>query len=183
MQKIIGKEELALYNELKKLAKKANQRILRLERLTGLKGEFATKQLYDYLNSNELKAISEKGRIKVRKDFTLLQYKAIIKATNEFLESDESKVSGLKNLQREYSIKAKKSLSFKQLSTLYKAKKNYTWIYEYIPKSEFWALVNVSKEEKWNKETFIIEISNYINEEIDLELKKDLEDLYYYIME
>ena len=39
-------EEQKLYNDLKKLAKRANQRLVRLERLTGEKGTFASKQLY-----------------------------------------------------------------------------------------------------------------------------------------
>ena len=37
--------EQKLYNDLKKLAKRANQRLVRLERLTGEKGTFASKQL------------------------------------------------------------------------------------------------------------------------------------------
>lgn len=40
-----------LFNELKKLSKTANQRILRLERLTGEKETFAVKQLTDYLST------------------------------------------------------------------------------------------------------------------------------------
>ena len=82
--------EQKLFNDLKKLAKRANQRLVRLERLTGEKGTFASKQLYDYLDSNELKALSKAGRIRVSKQFNFTQLKAIIKATEQFLESPTS---------------------------------------------------------------------------------------------
>ena len=72
---------VSLYNDLKKLAKRANQRILRLERLTGQTGSFGVKQLYDYLDSDTLNALTSKGRIAVRRDFDETQMKAIIKAT------------------------------------------------------------------------------------------------------
>lgn len=82
--------EQKLFNDLKKLSKRANQRLVRLERLTGEKGTFASKQLYDYLDSSELKALSKTGRIRVSKEFSFTQLKAIIKATMQFLESPES---------------------------------------------------------------------------------------------
>lgn len=175
--------EQKLYNELKKLAKRANQRLLRLERLTGEKGTFASKQLYDYLDSSELQALSKTGRIRVSKAFSLNQLKAIIKATNQFLESPLSTQGGVKKKTKEYSIKAGKPISFGQANTLYKAGKNYTWIYEFMIPSEFWAFVRVAKEMGWNKEQFIEQISAYITREIDEELRQDLEDLYYYVME
>ena len=71
--------EQKLYNDLKKLAKRANQRLVRLERLTGEKGTFASKQLYDYLDSSTLNALTPSLRIKVSKTFNLMQLKAIIK--------------------------------------------------------------------------------------------------------
>ena len=175
--------EQKLYNDLKKLAKRANQRLVRLERLTGEKGTFASKQLYDYLDSSELQALSQAGRIRVSKQFSFTQLKAIIKATEKFLESPVSVTGGVKKLTKEYSEKAGKPLSFKQADTYYKARKNYTWIYEYMTPSEFWAFVKYAKEMGWNKETFIEQIQVYISKEIDEELHKDLEDLYEYVME
>ena len=175
--------EKKLYNDLQKLAKKANQRILRLERLTGQKGTFATKQLYDYLDSSELQALSKTGRIKVSKDFSFTQLKAIIKATNQFLESPVSKTSGVKKKVAEFSVKAEKPISYSQADVLYRSGKNYTWIYEYMTKSEFWTFVKLAKEQNWNKQTFIEQIEGYISKEVDEELIRDLESLYIYVME
>lgn len=187
-KKEMTQAEQKLYNDLSKLAKRANQRLLRIEKLTGEKGTFASKQLYDYLDSNELKALSKAGRIRVSKEFSFTQLKAIIKATNQFLENPLSKQAGVKQIRQEYSEKAEKPISFKQADVLYKSGKNYTWIYEYIPKSEnngggFWDVVRVAREYNWDKETFAEQISILGNFEIDETLKIDLEALYIYVME
>ena len=175
-------ENEKLFNELKKLSKRANQRILRLERLTGLKESFAVKQLVDYLSSEQLKGISRKGRIRVSKKFNEAQMIAIIKATKEFLASKQSKVSEVKKITKEYSTKAEKPINYKQANTLYQSGKNYTWIYDFMTPSEFWSFVKLAKERGWNKQNFINEIQVYISKEVDEELKRDLEALYIYVM-
>ena len=178
----MSKEEQILYNQLQKLAKRANQRLVRIERLTGEKGTFASKQLYDYLGISELDAITPSSRIRVSKKYNIGQLKAIKKATEQFLQQDVSKVSGIKKLTREYSEKAEKPISYKQADVLYKSGKNYTWIYDYIPKSEFWRIVTVAKEQGWDKQTFTEQIALIANFELDEELKTDLEALYIYVM-
>ena len=175
-------ENEKLFNELKKLSKRANQRILRLERLTGIKEPFAIKQLVDYLSSEQLKAISKKGRIRASKKMNETQMIATIKATKEFLASGQSKVKEVKKITKEYSIKAEKPINYKQANTLYQSGKNYTWIYDYMTPSEFWSFVKLAKEQGWNKEVFINEIQAYITKEVDEELKRDLEALYIYVM-
>lgn len=180
----MSKEEQILFNELQKLVKKANQRLLRLERLTGEKGTFASKQLYDYLGINELKAITKTNRIRLSKTYNIGQLMAIQKATENFLQEKTSRVSEVKKLTTRYSELAGKELSFKQADTLYKSGKHYSWIYEYIPKSEFWDYwVPLAKRENWDVETFSEQIRLRMNAELDEELKRDLESLYYYIME
>ena len=171
-----------LFNELKKLSKRANQRIVRLERLTGLKESFATKQLSDYLSSEQVQGWTKKGRVRVAKSMTETQMIAIIKATKQFLDTGVSRVKEVKKKQKEYTVKAGKPISFKQANTLFQSGKNYTWIYEYMTPSEFWAFVKLSKEQGWNKKQFIEEVQVYISKEVDEELKRDLEALYIYVM-
>lgn len=179
----MSKEEQLLYNELQKLAKTANQRLVRLERLTGEKGTFASRQLYDYLGINELNAITSASRIRVSKTYNVQQLMAIKKATEQFLKSDVSKVSGVKKLKKEYEEKAEVPLSYAQADVLYRSGKSYTWIYEYIPKSEFWGVwVPTARKENWDNETFAEQIALRIGMEIDEELKADLEALYIYVM-
>ena len=173
----------SLYNELKKLSKRANQRIVRLERLTETKESFAVKQLADYLTSAQVQGWTSKGRVKASKKMTETQMIATIKATKMFLENEASKISEVKKIKKEYEGKAGKPLNYAQANTLYRAKKNYTWIYEYMTPSEFWAFVKYAKDNDWDKKTFIEQIQVYITREVDEELKADLEALYIYVME
>ncbi len=53
-------EQASLFSEMKKLSKRANQRIVRLERETGLQDSFAIKQLKDYLSSEKVNTWTEK---------------------------------------------------------------------------------------------------------------------------
>ena len=178
------KEEQKLYNELVKLAKKANQRLLRLERLTGATGTFASKQLYDYLSTNEIQAITKTDRIRISKQYNLIQLLGIKKATEQFLTSGASTTREVKKIKKEFEKQSDINLSYKQADVLYKSNKSYTWIYEYIPKSEFWRdWVTITNRENWNVEEFSEQIALRIEKEIDEELKLDLEALYNYIME
>ena len=95
-------ENQKLFNELKKLSKRANQRIVRLERLTGVKEGFATKQLADYLSSEQVQGWTKKGRVRVAKSMTETQMIAVIKATKNFLEDvSNSTQKGLKKQKKE----------------------------------------------------------------------------------
>ena len=176
-------DENKLYNELKIIAKRANQRILRLEKLTGKTETFAVKQLYDYLDSSTLQALSSKGRIRVSKKFSDNQLRAIINATNQFLKSGASTIGEVKQKAKEYQKLSGKAFSLKQADVLYKASRNYSWVYNHIPKSEFWAFAKVAKTENWDKKTFKEQIVTIVKENLDEFLKHDLDALYYYIME
>ena len=94
-------EEKKLYNDLRKLAKQANQRLLRLERLTEKQETFASKELYDYLSVSNIQAISKTGRIRVSKKFNVMQLSAIIKVTQRFID-DVSSVADVKKITKEY---------------------------------------------------------------------------------
>lgn len=125
-KKEMTNEELKLYNELNKLAKRANQRLLRIERLTKKKGLFASKQLYDYLESVE--GVSKTGRVRVSKSFTESQMVAIIKATKNFLEDTKNSLTGeLRRQKQEVEKSIGKRISWASLSTLYTASELYKW--------------------------------------------------------
>lgn len=183
----MSKEEQQLYNELQKLAKTANQRLLRIERLTGLYSSFASKQLYDYLDSSTLNALTPSLRIKVSKTFNLMQLKAIIKATEQFLESKEvSTVSGIKKLRKSYSEKAGKTLSYEQVDILYQSGRNYSWIIgkNGLTESEFWGTwVPLARRGEADKDTWVEILADRIAVELDDYYKEKLTDIYYYVTE
>lgn len=95
----LKKEQQELFNELKKLSKRANQRIVRLEREFG-KDTWATKYLKEKLATDPLQAWSISGRVKANKSMTVTQMKATIKATREFLNSSISTKRGIKKAKQ-----------------------------------------------------------------------------------
>lgn len=168
--------------DLKLLIKRANQRILRLERLTGEKGLFSVKELYDYLNVSTLQAITKTGRVSSRTNLTLMQKQAMEKALHQFLESPLSTISGAKEYRRTQEKGLGKKLSLKQAGTIYASHKHYTWIYEYIPKSEFWEFyVKPVQDGTWSLNDWIAKCTESITPVPDLQLRSDLIDLYYYV--
>lgn len=176
------KDEKSLFNEMKSLSKRVNQRILRIERLTGETNTFATKQLSDYLSSKVVGAWTKKGRVSTRKGFTDTQLKAIIRAEKRFLESDVSTIRGIKKYTDKISGQAGKPISYVQANTYYQAQKDYRWIYDYMSPSEFWDMARECITEHWSKETFINNIMAYIDDRrLDESLYNDLENLYKYV--
>lgn len=95
VKKELTREEQELFSELKKLSKRANQRIVRLEREFG-KDTWATKYLKEKLATEPLQAWTISGRVRVNKSMTVTQMKATIKATKEFLNSSISTKRGIK---------------------------------------------------------------------------------------
>lgn len=98
-KKELTREERELFNELKKLSKRANQRIVRLEREFG-KDTWATKYLKEKLATEPLQAWTISGRVKANKSMTVTQMKATIKATKEFLKSSISTKRGVKKAKQ-----------------------------------------------------------------------------------
>ena len=99
VKKELTREEQELFNKLKKLSKKTNQRIVRLEREFG-KDTWATKYLKEKLATEPLQAWTVSGRVKANKSMTVIQMKATIKATNEFLNSSISTKRGIKKAKQ-----------------------------------------------------------------------------------
>lgn len=173
--------QATLFSEMKKLSKQANQRIVRLERLTGEKEPFSVKQLSDYLSAETLNAWTEKGRVGAKKGLSELQMRSIIKATERFLNEETSRVAGVKSYTKKQSELAGIPINYKQASVLYKAQKNYTWIYQYMTPSEFWDFARETVKQSWSVDTFIEKIMVYIiDRTLDETLKIDLQNLYDY---
>lgn len=175
-------EEKELENDLKLLIKRANQRILRLERLTGIKESFSVKQLIDYLSSSPINAITAKGRIAYRSDSTLMQKQAIKKAVEEFL--DKGSISTIKKA-KEYTSKisklANKKLNYGMANTYYQVTKDLSWLYdENLTPSIFWRdfAPQVYNE---SKENWVELVIAYKSKVTDRALQRNLEYLYDYI--
>lgn len=172
-------EEKELYNDLKMLVKRANQRLVRLERLTGEKDSFSAKQLFDYLSSEKLKAVTKANRIKTD-NFNLEQMEAIKNAVENFLDKDSlSTVSNIKKYKAKVEKAIGTEVSFKDLSVIYKARDLWKWTDEQYG-SAFWTDFAPRILEQ-NKNEWIEFAKTYSQEGNDIELKEKLSQIYDYI--
>ena len=182
----LNSEQQQLFNELKKLSKRANQRIVRLEREFG-KDTWATKKLRDKLAAEPLQAWSKTGRVKVNKSMTTTQMKATIKATQQFLNSKTSTKRGIKQVKKTTIKQLAKSLGTddedltnEEAEALYDMLSDdyVTDILKYIPASDFWALIEDAKEAGESQESFISRISDYIEFGNDVDMRNKLVMIY-----
>lgn len=182
----LNSEQQQLFNELKKLSKRANQRIVRLEREFG-KDTWATKKLRDKLEAEPLQAWSKTGRVKVNKSMTTTQMKATIKATQQFLNSKTSTKRGIKQVKKTTIKQLAKSLGTddedltnEEAEALYDMLSDdyVTDILKYIPASDFWALIEDAKEAGDSQESFISRISDYIEFGNDVDMRNKLAMIY-----
>lgn len=178
VKRVLTPEEQNLYNELKKLSKRANQRLVSLERLTGAKETFASKKLFDYLSSEKLQAITKKGRVKIS-GFNMEQMEAIKTAVEDFLESGYSTIGEIKSYKTTVEKAIGKSLSYKDLSDIYKAKDLWKWTDDQFG-SAFWVdfAPQIMNE---NKNDWINFVKLYVQDGNDKEVKQQLTKIYNYI--
>lgn len=174
----LSSDEQQLFNELKKLSKQANQRILRLERSTGAKETFASKKLFDYLSAEKLQAISKKGRVKIS-GFDMEQMDAIKTALEDFLSSGYSTIGEIKKYKTKVEKAIGTSLSYKDLSEVYKARDLWKWTDEQFG-SAFW--VDFAPQIMYqNRNEWIKFVEVYVQEGNDKEAKEQLTKIYNYI--
>ena len=175
------REEKKLNSELVKLIKQANQRILRLERETGLKGSFGIKQLYDYLGVPYIDAITKQGRIKRTKEYTTMQEIALKKAIENFIHEGSS-LKEIKAFVNKYSNLAGKKLTYEMASNYYQVIHTFEqWLYtEKFTKSEFWKIW-VPLAKTMDKSTWVDSLIKHRGEIVDRKMRKDIEILYDYV--
>ena len=181
MIKEMSSEEKELYDELRLLIKRANQRILSIERLTEKKETFAVKQLIDYLSSSTINGVTARGRIAYRSDTTLMQKQAIKKAVEEFLNQSESTVRGIKQYTAKISKLAGKKLNYRMASTYYQVTNDLSWLYDTnLTPSIFWRDF-AGEVNNRSKESWVELVIDYKTNVTDRTLQRNLEYLYDYI--
>ena len=172
-------DKTQLFNELKKLSKRANQRILRLERLTGKNEIFATKQLADFLSSSQVQGWTKSGRVRVSSKMTETQMQATIKATKMFLEEKYSSVANVKQLKQDIEKSIGMKLSWEQLGAMYTAQELWRWVAENFD-SKFWTQ-DAPLIFTMNKETWVEYLADRIDGLNDIDVINHLKAIYDYI--
>lgn len=170
VKKEITREEQELFNELKKLSKRANQRIVRLEREFG-KDTWATKYLKEKLEAEPLQAWTKKGRVKANKLMSSTQMKATIKATKEFLNSSISTKRGVKKAKQKAikTLKIRFSTDVSEISyqeaealTMFFEDKEVNGITNFIPGSNVLPVIEEAREQNTDYSTFASQMESII---------------------
>lgn len=173
--------EQNLYNQMLKLARTVNSRLIRLEKETGIKNSFAAKRLTDYLSSESLNVITKSGRVSKAKGLTALQMKAINKELRQFLRPETvSTVKQARQYRKYVSKQAGKPVTYKQAESYYQGVKQSREITEYFD-SDFWDIARESVSENWTEEHFSDVLKGMLDESyFDEDLKESLKELYEY---
>lgn len=179
--------KLGDYEKLIKDVRKANQRIQKIQGRYG-ESSWAVNQLYEKIDNNNINGISIlTGNIKINRNMSDIQLKAIQKATNIFLNSQTSTLRGIKKainnmqdaLKKNYSD-INKPLSDKDAEKLYNILENRDVrnTVEQIGASETWTRAIRAKDQDLDKDKFIDLFKNSKVDINDLDVKADLERIY-----
>lgn len=174
------------YNKLIKDVKIANQRIQRIQKRYG-ESSWAINELYNKIDNELVKGISSlSGNIKISRNMSEIQLRAIQKATETFLKSNTSKLRGISatikntkdSLQRTFGDEANR-ISDKEINVLYDLveDKNKRAITEQIGASTVWAKTIQAKEQNL---TFN-EYESLFKDDIDIkdkDIREFLKDTY-----
>ena len=182
----MAKMTLKEYNQLLRDIKKANQRIRNLQTRYG-EGSWAVSELYSKIDNNLVNGISSlSGNIRIPKNVSDIQLKAIEKATKTFLSSQTSTLRGvgkaIKNMKNSIKVNYSdmgKEITDKEAEKLYSflENKDTRGLVEQIGASETWARTIQAKEQKLSKDDYINLFENRINIK-DVDVRNELETLY-----
>lgn len=186
-----------LYLEVKKLVKRANQRIVRLEREFG-EDSWAYKQLRNALDIRTIEAITPTKRVKINKSLSTRQLNYIKKHVNKFLGRKTSRVKGVKEViakqkegikqslidSKEFTGDADEvvdSLTDKDVEVLYSMFKDddAKELIDLIGSSDFWVLVKESRRFNTSYKDFLDSIKIHLDlDYIDKESKALIKRVY-----
>ena len=184
-----------LYEEVRKLVKRANQRLVRLERNFGV-NTWGSKLLRNDLDIEPLNAWTSSNRIRFNKRFSETQLTAIKKATESFLNNKISTVKGV-NQTHKKQVKGLKrilfrpeteddpglSLSYEEAETLIEffGEDYASDITSKMPHSDDILAIMVEAREVpayRRRKYFMGQIENYIELGNDVDMKRKLGKLY-----
>ena len=92
---------------------------------------------------------------------TILQMRAAIKALNRFIKEETSTVKGAKDYTKKVSLQTGNSVSPSFASTVYRAKREWKWILEYLTESEFWDFARECVKNEYDYNTYTEKLSGF----------------------
>lgn len=175
-----------LEKETRKLVNKANARLDSLQRRFK-SGTWATKKLSNRLSQNKIK-MWKNGKIKLPKNPTKTQLRAVNKAINQFMLSKTSTKKGIKSV-RETTIESlqaslsteDKEMSYEDAESFYEmfGDNDFNYIRDYVPASTLQACIEDAIEEGDSENDFIKRLEDYSDVSFnDLDLRDRARSLY-----
>lgn len=165
------KERAKLFNETRKMVDMANRRLKGLNN-AGYKGTWASKKLINRIDTKVLKAWSKQGKIKLNKNLTNSQIKAIQKATDQFLKSKTSTIKGIRDTEsatiksiQETLSDEKRGLVTKEDAEFYYdmfGNNDFNYFSDKIGASTLWMLIDEAIESGDSEDDWISRLSRYI---------------------
>ena len=176
------------YDKLKRSVIRANKAIERIERTYG-EDSWGVTRLYNKLDNEQFHGITKTGKIRLNKNMSDIQLRAIQKATNSFLTNKKtSTLTGIKGTIKEVknSLKAtlgdmENPITNREINKLYDLveDKDKRIVTEQIGASSTWATLVEAKERKLDKNKFIDLIDKRTQADIrDIDTLNFLEDIY-----
>ena len=180
------KERAKLMSETRKMVEKVNRRLKGLKN-AGYKGTWASKKLINRIDTKVLKAWSKEGKIKLSRNLTNTQLKAIEKATEQFLQSKTSTIKGIRDVEsatiksiQETLSDEKRGLVTKEDAEFYYdmfGNNDFNYFADLIGASTLWMLIDEAIENNDNEGDWIRRLGGYITLE-DLDIKEKAIRLY-----
>lgn len=141
---------------------------------------WAATRMLNYLSADVINAVTKKGYIKFNKNLSVGQMNAILKATNNFLNSKTSTVQGVKEARQriidEYRLS--QDLSYKQAESLYSFFESDDYKLSDEVKYEVQKIAVTVAKQGFNEEYYIERVKDYINFGNDEDMKKQLVDIF-----
>lgn len=182
------------YGDLLKKVRKANQRIQRIQARYG-ESSWAINQLYERIDNDNIRGISSlTGNIRVDKNMSDVQLKAIKKATEIFLDPTKTQTSTLRGITKainnmqdalkkhysDFDPQNPKILTDEDAEKLYNIveTRDFRSTVEQIGASETWTRVLRAKEKNLSQDQFINLFKNVKVNINDKDIQADLERIY-----
>lgn len=182
-----------LYNQVRQQVLEVNKRLRSLES-TGNYYSYASKKLFNRLDTETLKALQKtrKGKIvksvKLQPTLTNTQLIAIQKATKQFLVSKTSTPKGIKitqnktikAIQRTMSDENKQKVSEEDAQFYFDmlGESDFDYFADKIGASTLWRLIEDAIEKNQSQEQWLKMLNNYVNFENDADVREKAIRLY-----
>lgn len=141
---------------------------------------WAATRLLNYLSTDIINAVTDKGYIKFNKNLSVGQMNAILKATNNFIKSKTSTVQGVKESRQKIidEYRLSQDLSYKQAESLYSFFESDDYKLSDEVKYEVQKIAITVAKEGGDDEYYIERVKDYIDFGNDEDMKRELLDIF-----